>query len=137
VESKNCRKEIFLAVDESKPIVSIYVEKTIFPASLKLQIGSCHAIMKYQLERALYLEKLQKTIAHWNVANAFAVILASSVWVVARGIFDRSKPGLTLLNPERDIFYLPRARTDSVVFKNGVCMALLPRPSARQGCAPQ
>jgi hypothetical protein len=72
VASVNCRNEVYFALEQKKPFLSIYIEETNVTdinAGLGLSIGSLQAIMKYQMDETSYERKLKKTVGKLTVGN--------------------------------------------------------------------
>ncbi|KKN31981.1 hypothetical protein LCGC14_0818380 [marine sediment metagenome] len=58
VKSKNVRNEINYALNEDKKFVAFYIKETILQSGLRLQMGSIHAIMKFEMLNEDYFRKL-------------------------------------------------------------------------------
>jgi TolB-like protein len=58
VASRHCRNEVQYALEQEKPVVSVYLEPTDLPGGLKLSLGSAQAILKHDLSTQDYLRKL-------------------------------------------------------------------------------
>ncbi|HLG06161.1 MAG TPA: SUMF1/EgtB/PvdO family nonheme iron enzyme [Gemmatimonadales bacterium] len=62
VGSEWVQKEIGLAIDESKQLLTVHLRQTKLPAALKIDLFAAQAIMKYEKQEAEYLTELLKTI---------------------------------------------------------------------------
>ena len=65
VQSENCRKEVNFAVDEGIPIVAIHLEAVELPSGLKLTLSDRQAILKHEIPKAEYEQKLQSRISSY------------------------------------------------------------------------
>jgi TolB-like protein/Flp pilus assembly protein TadD len=65
VQSQNCRKEVSFAVDQDIPIIAIHIEKTDLPSGLNLTLSDRQAILKYELPKREYQQKLQVRISSY------------------------------------------------------------------------
>ena len=65
VQSQNCRKEVNFAVDQDIPIIAIHLGKTDLPSGLNLTLSDRQAILKYELPKQEYQQKLQARIASY------------------------------------------------------------------------
>ena len=61
--SENCRNELNFAVEETIPVISIYLEQTELTAGLKLTLSSRQAILQYEIPTTEYQQKLQSHIS--------------------------------------------------------------------------
>ena len=57
IESKNCRDEIYYALDSGLPIIAIHLTQTNLKGGLKLRMSSIQAILKYNLNEEEYIYK--------------------------------------------------------------------------------
>ena len=62
VQRENCRKELNLAVEEHIPVLAVHLEHTDLPAGLKLTLSDRQAILKYDIPKAEYQQKIQASI---------------------------------------------------------------------------
>jgi tetratricopeptide (TPR) repeat protein len=62
VESRQCRNEIQYALDQDKPVVSVYLEPTQLPGGLKLALGAAQAILKYEITAEEYGRKISRAL---------------------------------------------------------------------------
>lgn len=65
VQSQNCRKEVNFAVDQDIPIIAIHLEKTDLPSGLNLTLSDRQALLKYELPKQEYQQKLQASISSY------------------------------------------------------------------------
>jgi len=65
VQSQNCRKEVNFAVDRDIPIIAIHLEKTDLPSGLNLTLSDRQAILKYEVPKLEYQQKLQARISFY------------------------------------------------------------------------
>jgi len=63
VASRQCRNEVQYALGQEKSVVSVHLEPTELPGSLRLSLGSVQAILKYELSAQIYERKLSSTCA--------------------------------------------------------------------------
>ena len=57
IESKNCRDELYYALDSGLPIIAIHLTQTNLKGGLKLRMSSIQAILKYNLNEEEYIYK--------------------------------------------------------------------------------
>ena len=57
IESKNCRDEIYFALDSGLPIIAIHLVRTELKGGLKLRMSSIQAILKYSMNDEEYIYK--------------------------------------------------------------------------------
>jgi formylglycine-generating enzyme required for sulfatase activity len=62
-QSVNCRNEINLALNKSKPFLAIHLEETELPPGLELRMGDLQAILRYKLPVELYQKKTKDSLA--------------------------------------------------------------------------
>jgi len=62
IESRNVRNEVNLAIDESKPVLVIYLEKTDLSLGLRLRLGDVQAVHKLDLLPERYTQLLSETL---------------------------------------------------------------------------
>ncbi len=65
VQSENCRKEVNLADKLHIPILAIYLEATELSGSLDLTLSDHQAILKYEVTKQEYRQKLQARISSY------------------------------------------------------------------------
>jgi adenylate cyclase len=65
VQSENCRKEVSLADKEHIPIVAIHLRDTDLPDGLDLTLSDRQAILKYEIPKQEYQQKLQSRISSY------------------------------------------------------------------------
>jgi hypothetical protein len=63
VQSDNCRKEVNLADKLHIPILTIYLETTALSGSLELTLSDRQAILKHEIPKAEYQQKVQARIS--------------------------------------------------------------------------
>ncbi|MBD3213083.1 MAG: TIR domain-containing protein [Candidatus Lokiarchaeota archaeon] len=61
-ESENSKDEIFLATEENKPFIAVYLKETDLVPGIKMRIRRIQGIMKYQMNEAKAFEKLTTEI---------------------------------------------------------------------------
>jgi formylglycine-generating enzyme required for sulfatase activity len=61
-QSVNCRNEINLALNKSKPFLAIYLEETELPPGLELRMGDLQAILRYKLPVDRYQKKTHDSL---------------------------------------------------------------------------
>ena len=64
-QSENCRKEVSFADKEHIPIVAIYLKSTALPEGLDLTLSDRQAILKYEIPKQEYQQKLQSRISSY------------------------------------------------------------------------
>jgi len=65
VQSEDCRKEVSLADKEHIPVIAIYLKNTDLPDGLDLTLSDRQAILKYEIPKQQYQQKLQSRIASY------------------------------------------------------------------------
>ncbi len=65
VKSANVRNEINFALKQKKTFLAIYLEDTILPAGLELQMGSIQAIMRYRMNDESFFRKMDKVLVQY------------------------------------------------------------------------
>ena len=65
VQSENCRKELNFAVEEHIPVLAVYLKPTELLAGVKLTLSDRQAILKYEIPRQQYQQKLQSSISSY------------------------------------------------------------------------
>ncbi|TXT60158.1 MAG: hypothetical protein BAJALOKI2v1_130040 [Promethearchaeota archaeon] len=61
-ESENTKDEIFLATEENKPFVAIYLRETDLVAGIKMRIRRIQGIMKYKMDSSQFFERLHSNL---------------------------------------------------------------------------
>jgi len=65
VQSQNCRNEINFAVERGLPVLTVYLKETDLTDGLSLTLSARQAILKYEMPRSEYWEKLVSRIASY------------------------------------------------------------------------
>ena len=58
IASDNCRREMHFALTKRIRNINIFLERTALTPGMEMQIGSSFALMKYEMDEGLFLEKL-------------------------------------------------------------------------------
>jgi hypothetical protein len=61
-ESENSKDEIFLATEENKPFIAVYLKETDLVPGIKMRIRRIQGIMKYEMDESKAFEKLKLEI---------------------------------------------------------------------------
>ena len=69
IESQNVREEIFLAINEEKPVIPIYLEETELKYGLKLKLNSIQSILKYRMSDEDYVRTYLKDFKQFLGSN--------------------------------------------------------------------
>ena len=64
-QSQNCRNEVNFAVEQEVAIIAVHLKKTDLPGGLSLTLSSRQAILKHELRKQEYEQKLQSSIASY------------------------------------------------------------------------
>jgi TolB-like protein len=64
-QSQNCRNEVNFAVEQEVAIIAVHLKKTDLPGGLSLTLSSRQAILKHELRKQEYEQKLQSRIASY------------------------------------------------------------------------
>lgn len=67
VESDDVRNEIYLAIYEKIPVITIYLEETELKSGLKLKLSSIQGILKYSISEEKYVSKCCDAFNHWGI----------------------------------------------------------------------
>ncbi|MBD3196932.1 MAG: TIR domain-containing protein [Candidatus Lokiarchaeota archaeon] len=60
--SENTKDEIFLATEENKPFIAVYLKNTDLEPGIKMRIRRIQGIMKYELDEKVFYDKLENNI---------------------------------------------------------------------------
>jgi TolB-like protein len=60
--SDNCLKELNLALSSGRPVLAVYTELTELPPGLRLSLSDRQAILKYELPKSAYRNKLEAAL---------------------------------------------------------------------------
>ncbi len=63
MDSLNVRNEVNAAVNWRKPVVAVFLEPTVLPPGMELQLGSVQGIVRWQLDEDGYARKLALALA--------------------------------------------------------------------------
>lgn len=60
--SRNVRNEVHFALEETKPILAVYLERTELPGGLRLRIGDIQSVVKPDLNPQQYARLMHRTL---------------------------------------------------------------------------
>ena len=88
VQSANCRKEVGLADKQQIPTIAIHLEYTELPAGLDLTLSDHQAILKYEIPKEEYRQKLQSRLASYldQQINPTTVQERKKTWPLLAGL---------------------------------------------------
>ena len=67
--SDNCLKELNLALNSGRPVLAVYLELTELPPGLRLSLSDRQAILKYELPKSAYRNKLEAALRERLVSD--------------------------------------------------------------------
>ncbi len=77
VDSKYCRDEVYFAIENEKPILTVHLEPTELTRGLKLSLGKTQAMMKYDMDESVYRDRLLGYLSQSEISERIAGVAST------------------------------------------------------------